>query len=758
MSCFIRGCMEGYIALVRLYKNFALFKLWCPTFLNSKYVIQVYPVRLSTCNLHGKTNKSGITVLIPHVNMKQFVLSVPAREQVGDRPDIWLEAGGVCFGPIQLDAAMALPCPEFRALQDRFLKHHDELTHRLWFLWPPDIKTMSPKVIGKCGCLGGSRFFGNNRNGQRVFVPSDQDFVDSVNAAVYHICRDGVNFGFGQSLLQKGQFMFDMTASLLQVTPCKRKLKAFAKQQDVLNESGASWATSDTLVPPSGIPVIPSPDGDSQTSGSPKTVISDVESYMALRKRKLTLPVDSAHGNSQPPPGTSRAADVAIRAGAGQTREDNIQEESYPCVSDPTESTDGLSQDESVKTESHMSLPDIVPRSQQQQQQQEKRGHERHYSHDLSQKSHRVKYAPDAMAPGTPPGEVGGKIPQQASLASPILRRLSSQLSVQRDGSITSVTTGSSSDKYFSAAESMSSIGTAQNPDQDQDMVDSDVSYSSFPYYGRKASQGSDIYSDTSSQGMVTPTVEVVPATGERRHSVSSTNSSTSTRSFVSAVSSQRASRIDIQKSHSSSDSDITINAGEDPDMSRWAANDYIDLHGQINQPITKSPLLMSCYLNHMTQLHCSHWTSPAPLPHLQGKVSVSQNPSAAGLHSHQSSPLITDTSGSPAWIPRFVYFSEGFTPNLMVNKQRPPSPPGLTTPTPKTASSDRTRKFFPSQEDVSPSGKKMLESCDEYFKWHFCHLCKFNICYLITCIILYKFLCAVFPPFRLHLYFCLFG
>ena len=51
----------------------------------------------------------------------------------------------------------------------------------------------------------------------------------------------------------------------------------------------------------------------------------------------------------------------------------------------------------------------------------------------------------------------------------------------------------------------------------------------------------------------------------------------------------------------------------------------YVDLHGQINQPITRSPLLMSCYISHMTQLNCTHWSSPPPLPHLVANANAAQ-------------------------------------------------------------------------------------------------------------------------------------
>ena len=86
-------------------------------------------------------------------------------------------------------------------------------------------------------------------------------------------------------------------------------------------------------------------------------------------------------------------------------------------------------------------------------------------------------------------------------------------------------------------------------------------------------------------------------------------------------------------------------------------APSYVDLHGQINQPITKSPLLMSCYANHMTQLACSNWSVRAPPP--------------TSTRSAGSAVTMLTAVG----IPHFSYVSEGFTPGLMVERLFPKSP-----------------------------------------------------------------------------------
>ena len=105
----------------------------------------------------------------------------------------------------------------------------------------------------------------------------------------------------------------------------------------------------------------------------------------------------------------------------------------------------------------------------------------------------------------------------------------------------------------------------------------------------------------------------------------------------------------------------------------------YVDLHGQINQPITKSPLLMSCYANYMTQLACTNWSVRAPQPVDTGAV-----------NSGGSAVTMLTAVG----IPHFSYISEGFTPGLMVERPIPKSPllpRGLS----RTVHDPKQKKFF---------------------------------------------------------------
>jgi len=106
-------------------------------------------------------------------------------------------------------------------------------------------------------------------------------------------------------------------------------------------------------------------------------------------------------------------------------------------------------------------------------------------------------------------------------------------------------------------------------------------------------------------------------------------------------------------------------------------APSVVDLHGQINQPITKSPLLMSCYANYMTQLSCSNWSVQAP------------QPSSRCTTSSAAVTMLTAVG-----IPHFSYVTEGFTPGLMVERLLPKSPTVVHGPS-RPVHDANQKKFF---------------------------------------------------------------
>jgi len=382
-------------------------------------LIQVYPVRLAMCTLHGATTERGISLLMPHVSAKQFVLSVPVTDAYDDQKTqniCWLEAGGVGLGPIIVDVALALPNPELLHAQREFIALHDRRTRRLSFLW-------GGKTV--CGCIGGSMFFGNNRNGPSIFHSADDDFVNSINSAVLYICGDGVNFGFGESILRPGQPVFDVD------------LLAVPNMQASMQPSDHERAADD---------------------GADRTLTRETVVSSWISDQHGTLPSEKIQESS----GGSTPAKLMTVSEA----------ESPSSVTTPVES--GLAKwPESgiaaATTGSVCSLSDTAAGG----VQKRTHGHGRTYSYEPPKTF--AAATPDKLqsASGTPDMSSGtlaraefdrshgslrsssGSHSRRSSLTSPVLRRLSSQLSVQQEdviasGSVISVV---SSEQFYSANE-----------------------------------------------------------------------------------------------------------------------------------------------------------------------------------------------------------------------------------------------------------------------------------------------------------------
>lgn len=69
--------------------------------------------------------------------------------------------------------------PNFGHFFFSFLKAHDKRHKKLWFLWNSGVDAT------RCGCIGGTIFFGNNINGPKFFKPSPQDINEGINVARY---------------------------------------------------------------------------------------------------------------------------------------------------------------------------------------------------------------------------------------------------------------------------------------------------------------------------------------------------------------------------------------------------------------------------------------------------------------------------------------------------------------------------------------------------------------------------------------------
>ncbi|CAM1304937.1 KIAA1109 (predicted) [Pycnogonum litorale] len=165
---------------------------------NTSLNIVVYPLRFSTCNLHNKQCRNGMTFVIHNVMIKQFLKkTIGAQNQssaehrkdadlhLDENNQLWLEVGSMTLGPLLLETSLH---QNFNALtsssQNRFLKFHDAKTKRLWFLWSLDEIlnfNVPTKVYGKCGCLGGCHFFcKKGSNWSQFFFESSSTSSDSM--------------------------------------------------------------------------------------------------------------------------------------------------------------------------------------------------------------------------------------------------------------------------------------------------------------------------------------------------------------------------------------------------------------------------------------------------------------------------------------------------------------------------------------------------------------------------------------------------
>ena len=674
---------------------------------------------------------------------------------------------------------MALPDPLYHSMQDHFLKLHDEKTHRLWFLWPPGKHDGDPALAGKCGCVGNARFFGRNRNGVSFFIPSEEDFSNSICTAVHHICVDEDNFGYGQSLLQKNQLVFTrIPGPLFLSTPTRNFLQSQKLKDTVIDLSPGEieQVASETSQPGTADDIV----HNDKDSGTETVVIKrpEVLHLKALLHEELQTdkqPLLPESSDTTPVKSFSSPTESLV-SGTSTIPTEYLPESTIPDAYDTdryisTPSDAGLA---SGTSNSVPSLPEMIDFKQ--HQQGKVPGHERKSSYEPPNKANNGKKSPAAAVQnGLQEQGTDSKtslkssqhsiLSHTSSLTSPVLRRFS-----QKEGSLVSVDSNAT---FTSAKEDIS------------DTV-SNLSYTEL-LSGRIASDPTinESRRDSSSHSADEPlwfamdrdsTMNTVVGRSLLVHmevdeNVSSTSSSGSVASFVSAVSSQEGSKTDIRYKEMEEDPTMSSKLLPDKDdtlkarpqlqrqsKSEWSfprvsregesvphtrslpkqqssgddslldsmdlpdgppqAGNCIDLHGQMNQPITKSPLLMSCYTNHMTKLSCSHWSAPGPHPH--GYESTEQaisSRAAAGVNSYlaRQTSLSSDPSRSLSWIPQFVYMREGFTPGLMVYRREPPTPPNLSSPSSATETHPQRQRFFSdSAENLKKPGMFKKNSISE--------------------------------------------
>ena len=632
---------------------------------------------MATCNLHGKY-KAGVSVLIPHISLKQFIYSAPVTQEPVTS-DCWLEAGGLSLGPVKVDAALALPDPEYHVIQENFLQIHDASTKRLWFLWPGDINSV---FSGMCGCVGACAFFGSNRNGVRLFDPSASDFSDSINTAVFHLNKFG-DFGYGQSIINTDKLVFESIGGPATPVPSVRSYR----NSEYGGSSRGSRRSLDTTTTKTSATLVET----NLLRNSVISSISDVGSEQlgsdGTLKGSSTIPSSL--------PTMSEHESETLSSGYSRVTDDFVPEDTIPDAYD-TDKSESSTWSANTPAGSVNSLPEKVKR-------EVIPGHTRNSSCDATtfqRKPHFQANSFDSMR------DSKSSIPSsydpqslRSSLTSPVLRRLSSQYSEAYDGS----GTGS---EFYSAAEDMSEGNLSLLSDTEKRRA--------VKVWANQKSTSSDLSSltineDTNLSLSLASSGAAIDKAGLFGTTISTTSTDTeSNNSFVSAVSSQHTPTLgsfgniyDNTLDNIDTESDTTEDL-KDIDTDRTElhhdAPTFVDLHGQTNQPITKSRLLMECYQKHMTQLQCKQWNHPPNLQqllksHMTLCRTVSKHVRWSHGHYH---------GGSHAWIPHFVYVKQGFSPSLMASRPQIRPPPSTTS---SNCDWDQLNLFRSSTEELQQAG-----------------------------------------------------
>ncbi|XP_035828649.1 transmembrane protein KIAA1109 homolog isoform X2 [Aplysia californica] len=548
--------------------------------------VQVHPVRLAHCNLHGPSTRAGITGMIEKVELKQYV----SCTSPGNNLHNWLEAGGLSMGPVMLEAAMALAHPQLYQNQDRFLRLHDNKTKRLWFLWQEAdlFSAPPPAVIGKCGCLGGCVFFGKNKNGLTFFKLKRHR--EGSHVAVPQVCKDGSDPGFGQSLLHAGKLVFETSTMALRMSPTKTPTEnnGFSFTRGYMSELASPEGGEENCC----MQVRPGEGGITLSDElRPKSTFSDTQTLLPgsktgevrrYSKDKLLIRQSSLPSAAEKLPSSQQTAAVGFEMRSGSKKGRRARP---PPSGSPASVT--------------------------------RQGRPPYYKPIPS----------ESLDSSSPPSVLGA----------PLIRP-DSKVSMD-------------SVSYFTASE--------ENSDSDGNLTLTPKK-DSLPATGFEADE--DSYPSTIKRAAPGQPSGLSSVFGKKglHQSSSSVSSEDSTLSYCSALTDH--------------DSELT---GSEVDEEEELL-DMINLHSHMDLPITESPLLLSCYSQHLSHYYCQDWASTGPqLAVYSGR--------GQGLTSVQSEYSLSSAghsiySAGAAWTPHFLKVKDGFSVNVMKPRadMKKPSPTSI--------------------------------------------------------------------------------
>uniref|UniRef100_A0A1B6DJ95 Bridge-like lipid transfer protein family member 1 C-terminal domain-containing protein n=2 Tax=Clastoptera arizonana TaxID=38151 RepID=A0A1B6DJ95_9HEMI len=679
------------------------------------------PIRFSTCNLHGNQVKSGLTGVLPAVHIRQMIAvanhfghssgggsnsntnttgsgrSQHTRSGAGaDGLELWLEVGSVSFGPLIVEAAASLSNTDqnLHLVQHKYLKTHDDRSRRLWFLWATDNTSTS---AGKCGCIGGCLFFGRNSNGQRFFKPSRQDIVEGVNTAAYRINETNKDPGFGQSILHESQLVFH-------TPPYNDNVIAIHDSMVVWNEHGQQGKVN-SMKPPI-----------EQSGQESPRMQSRVERSRSVTETNKDSPVIGLSGSRVSTATVSPVSCVKTSLGRrfsytsfsnrnvtnGHNRDVPYSRllDSSPTTLLPPKLDSDSRLNTNDRTRSILSVPEA----------------ETYPKSSVSDSKLAVDYF------NTTAQQYNALINQNAG----IVNNSESEHSIEKEEMLVertvSMCSENQSEAFFSAEEELSgvtaggatlpssrssslrnSIGMYRRDSTGQVTINprkkfgSDMSVAGSAtttqstaneYSPRLSSHRSDHEIHTPehrSNARLEPSDEQKPprllsTTTLLRHGVPRsvsprfmTNGAVSLSGLHDALENQEAATvlIDSSDTHSVSSTSFISAVSSQEDLA------LVNLHMQVNKPIIESPLLMSSYVNHLSQVGCNNW--------VQSSLPSGSEAFSVPLLQPTAEPRKLCYVGSK-YLPRFETIAEGFTSLKMVNRDKvtctTPPPPSSKTPT----------------------------------------------------------------------------
>ncbi|XP_011494762.1 PREDICTED: uncharacterized protein KIAA1109 [Ceratosolen solmsi marchali] len=634
--------------------------------------IWISPIRVSTCNLHGQQVKAGVTGILPTVLIRQFVSAADhfannsnttttasgkshnnnGSRLSGDGLDIWLEVGSVSMGPIVIEAALSLPTPEhnLHLVQNKYLKTHDEKTQRLWFLW---IQDPAPKVA-KCGCIGGCAFFGNNRNGSRFFKPSYHDLQDGINIAAYRIFEPEKEKGFGQSILHEDQLVFHTPPySLQDVTLQDTYPSTFVGLSHRMHGSKIFIERSKSVV------------SQSKTSGvdendSAKLSVSSTSPFPGNNKKPLSrrFSYTSNRGNNMKDVPYARLVDASpithLPPKLDSDSKLNSQRSKSILNVPEIESTPKSSASDSKLSVDYFNIQETVSLQQ---------------NFSPSTLSRNLIDPNETVQPMFRDNEILNVSDSQYSLYG---QSDSDDKLIQEVQRTVSMSSENHSEAFYSADEDTShGLGGSQNSSLRHSLVGSGLILNHNECIKKKYLSDLSI---VESSANVSHAAEDIP---EKAHTLErakpqSLNSRKSPQLHRKSNFQSETNTIENGLLQDSSDSQSISSTSFISAVSSQEDMTLVNLHMQVNKPIIDSPLLMSSYVSHLTQVRCNNWLT-------------SSLPSGGDAF---TTPLFQRTEDGRLlyiggrYIPKYDIITEGFTSLKMINRNDT---------SPKVSSSNKT-------------------------------------------------------------------